>query len=441
MKIQIMKLSFRHARLIATLLFSSALMWPAAAANWPSWRGHLDGSGIVDEPEAKIPATWSATENVRWKVELPGPGNSSPIVWNNRVFLTQAADEGKRRLVICFDRKGGKKLWESGPAYNDPEESHEANPQCSASPVTDGERVVAWFGSAGVYCFDLNGKELWHRDLGAHKHEWGYGASPIIYKDLCILNFGPGKHSFLIAFNKKNGKTVWQVDTPEEKPGERTDGFAGKSEGVVGSWSTPIVIQAGGHDELIMTYPEKVRAFDPRSGKELWFCDGLNPLVYPSPLYGDGLIVAMGSFYGNHLAVKPGGHGNVTATDRVWQQVRAKSGIGSGLIHDGYIYNMMGSFALCWELQTGKPVWEERLQGTGADSDSWSSPVLVGDRIYQLNHSGDTVIFRASPKFEKIAVNPLGGEKSNSSLAISNGDIFIRTHQHLWCISNGGKSS
>ena len=430
-----MKTTPGRFRLTASF-FSCLLVWhEAPAAHWPSWRGQPDGSGVVHE--SKIPATWSATENVRWKVELPGPGNSSPIVWNDRVFITQASDEGKRRLVMCFNRKDGKKLWESGPTYSEPEQTHEANPQCSASPVTDGRRVIAWFGSAGIYCFDLNGKEQWHRDLGRHQHEWGYGASPIIYQDLCILNFGPGERSFLLALNLKTGKIEWQLDTPEEAPtAERTDGFAGKGRGIIGSWSTPIVISANGRDELIMSYPEKVRAFNPRTGKELWFCEGLNPLVYTSPLYGDGLIVAMGSFYGNHLAVRPGGTGNVTATHRVWHQVRAKSGIGSGVIHDGYIYNMMGSIALCWELKTGKPVWEERITGTGADSDSWSSPVLVGDRIFQLNHSGDTVVFRASPKFEKIGINSLGGERSNSSLAVSNGNIFIRTHQHLWCIGS-----
>ena len=429
-----MKMIVPHFGIIAAFFLGLVGTRNVPAASWPSWRGQLDGSGVVHE--SKIPETWSATEHVRWKVELPGPGNSSPIVWNDRVFITQASDEGKRRQVICFSRKDGKKLWESGVTYTEPEQSHEANPQCSASPVTDGQRVIAWFGSAGVFCFDLNGKEQWHRDLGPHKHVWGYGASPIIYQDLCILNFGPGEKSFLIAFNLKTGKTEWQVATPEEAPtAERTDGFAGQGRGVIGSWSTPIVISANGRDELIMSYPEKVRAFNPRTGKEFWFCEGLNPLVYTSPVYREGLIVAMGAYYGNHLAVRPGGTGNVTATHRVWHQVRAKSGIGSGVIHDGYIYNMMGSIALCWELKTGKPVWEERITGTGADSDSWSSPVLVGDKIFQLNHAGDTVVFRASPKFEKIGINSLGGEKSNSSLAISNGDVFIRTHQHLWCIS------
>lgn len=407
----------------------------AGGANWPSWRGGVDGSGI--SRETNIAQTWSTNENVRWKVELPGPGNSSPVVWGQKIFITQSTQEGKRREVICFNRKDGRKLWAAGVTYTAPEESHEANPQASSSPTTDGSHVFAWFGSAGVYCFDLDGMEIWHRDLGPQKHEWGYGASPVLYRDLCILNFGPGEHSFLVAMNKKTGKTAWQVEIPETFPEKRTDGFTGKGKGVIGSWSTPIVIQANGRDELVMNFPEKVRSFDPATGKEWWSCEGLNPLIYTSPVYGEGLIVAMGGFYGNHLAVRPGGSGNVTETHRVWEQVRAKSGIGSAVIYQGHIYNMMGSMALCWELSTGKPVWEERMQGSGADSDSWSSPVLVGDKIFQLNHSGDTVVFRASPKFEKIGINSLGGEMCNSSLAISAGDIFIRTHQHLWCIGRG----
>lgn len=403
-----------------------------SAENWPAWRGDAAGSGVSSDKD--VPVVWNATDNVKWKVALPAPGNSSPIVWGDRVFITQASEDGQKRSVVSFKRSNGEKLWESSITYKEPEESHETNPQASSSPVTDGQRVIAWFGSAGVFCFDFAGKELWHRDLGKQKHQWGYGASPVLYKDLCILNFGPGERAFLVALNKKTGETAWQVDIPQIQPKERTDGFAGKSDGVIGSWSTPIIIQANGRDELVMSYPGRVRAFDPNTGKELWYCDGLNPLVYTSPIYGEGLVVAMGGFYGNHLAVKPGGQGDVTSTHRVWHQVRGKSGIGTGVIYKGHIFLMTASLASCLELKTGKLVWEERVKGSGASSDSWSSMVLVGDRIYLLNHSAETVVLRASPKFEVIAINPLEGERANSSIAISEGDVFIRTHEHLWCI-------
>lgn len=403
-----------------------------SAENWPAWRGGADGSGIVRE--RNLPLTWSAQENVRWKVPLPAPGNSTPIVWGDRVFITQASEDGERRSVICFNRADGKTLWESGATYKEPEPSHDTNPQASSSPVTDGQRVIAWFGSAGVFCFDMNGNEIWRRDLGKHQHQWGYGASPVLYENLCILHFGPGERAFLIALDKETGRTAWQIDIPEIKPKQRTDGFAGRDDGVVGSWSTPIIVSAGGRDELIMTYPERVRAFDPKTGAELWWCDGLNPLVYTSPVFSDGIVAAFGGYFGNHLAVRAGGKGDVTAAHRLWRQTRGKSGIGSGVIAGGHIYLMSGSIAYCWELATGKLIWEERIKGSGATSDSWSSMVLAGDRIYVLNQAGETIVLRASPQFERIAVNSLGGERANSSLAVSDGQFFIRTHKHLWCI-------
>jgi outer membrane protein assembly factor BamB len=358
-------------------------------------------------------------------------------VWGERIFVTQASEDGQGRSVVCYNRKDGAKLWESGATYTEQEETHETNPQGSSSPSTDGRHVFAWFGSAGVFCFDFNGKEIWRRDLGKQSHEWGYGASPVLHGDLCILNFGPGKRAFLIALNKKTGETVWQVDIPEVQPAKRTDGFAGR-QGVIGSWSTPIVINVNGRDELIMAFPEKLRAFAPATGKELWSCDGLNPLLYASPIHGDGIVVAMGGFFGEHMAVRAGGQGNVTATHRLWHQVKNKSGIGSGVIHNGHIYLLGGSIAFCWELMTGKLVWDERVIPTGASSDSWSSMVLVNDRIYVLNHSGETIVLRASPNFERIAVNSLGGERTNSSLAVSDSELFIRTHKHLWCIRAAG---
>ena len=215
---------------------------------------------------------WSATENVKWKSELPGPGNSTPIVWGNQVFITQAVEDEGKRLVICFDRTNGKKLWEKGTVFAEKEVSHETNPQCSSSPATDGERVIAWFGSAGVFCYDLQGKELWKRDLGKHEHEWGYAASPVIHGDLVFLNFGPGERSFLVALNKKTGEEVWRYDIEEKHYKERRDGFEKQDKGVTGTWSTPIIVKAEGREDLVMTVPDKMIGLDPKTGKEIWFC-------------------------------------------------------------------------------------------------------------------------------------------------------------------------
>lgn len=425
---------------ILPILAAALLLVPSAhPANWPEWRGPAQNGATS---ERGLPLHWSATENVKWKIPLPGPGNSTPIVWEDKIFLTQAiADEGKR-LLLCFGRADGNLLWQSGTVYAAKDETHPSNPQCSASPATDGERVIAWFGSAGLFCYDMEGKELWKRGLGKQNHEWGYAASPVIHNGLVFLNFGPGKRSFLAAFDKRTGETKWQIDIPEVQPESREDGFKGRRDGMIGSWSTPIIIEAAGREELIVSLPDWLKAFDPETGKELWRCAGPNPLIYTSPLYGEGTIVVMGGFRGPTMAVKPGGTGDVTHTHKLWQTGRSPNRLGSGVIKDGYIYVMnMPGIAECLDLQTGETVWEERLRGRGPKNDSWSSMVLSGDRIYIQNQSAETIVLKASPEFEVLAVNSLQNELTNSSTAPSNREILIRTHQNLWCISENPKTA
>ena len=417
-------------RLLLALAIAS--LQSGNAAPWSGWRGP---NGDGNTSETALPLKWSATENVKWKVALPEPGNSTPVVWGDRIFITQAV--GDDRLVLCFSRKDGKELWRAGAKGVAKESSHRTNPYCSASPATDGERVVAWFGSAGLHCFDLEGKQLWQRDLGEHRHEWGYSASPVLHGDLCFLNFGPGPRTFLLAVDKRTGRDVWRNEFQQpEVTLPRNDGFGAKSGGVVGSWSVPLIIQTGVREELVMSYPQEIRSYDPKTGKQLWQCRGLNPLIYSSTIAGDGVVVAMGGYSGSTVAVKMGGSGDVTDTQRLWQEPRNKGHIGSGVIKDGHIYVLaMNGITRCVELQTGKEVYAERITGSGAKSESWSSMVLSGDRLYVLNQGGDTAVLRAAPKFELLALNALGDGLTNASHAISDGEIFIRTHAHLWCIA------
>jgi len=418
------------------LLVSLALTWMAsdlAAANWPAWRGP-EGTGVAREKN--LPLHWGTNENVRWRTPLPERGNSTPIVWRNQVFLTQPDAGGKRRTLMSLDRATGKLIWQQGVSVSENETTHETNPQGSSSPVTDGERVIAWFGSAGLSCYDLAGKELWHRELGPQKHIWGWGSSPMLHGDLCYLNFGPGEPSFLLAVDKKTGKDVWKVSEPNADSGEKKPG---QEKAVwVGSWSTPLVIQAGGREELILTWPKRVLAFEPKTGKELWSCAGINPLVYTSPLYEPSkeILVAMGGFSGMALAVKAGGSGDVTETRRLWQHPKTKQRIGSGVIADGHIYILNDpGVAECFELETGKLVWEERLRGPAAKSDNWSSMVLADGKLYAVNQGGDAFVLRASPKFEVLATNSLH-EATIGSMAVSDDDLFIRTQKALWCFSS-----
>lgn len=407
-----------------TLLLLSALCSPlsAFADNWPMWRG---AAGDGTTTESNLPEKWSQTENVVWKVALPERGNSTPVVWGDKVFVTQAIEKEGKRLLLCFDKKTGKQLWDAGTIYKKPELTHATNPYCSASPATDGERVIVFFASAGVFCYDMNGKELWKRtDLGEQRHIWGNGTSPVLAGDRVFLNFGPGENTVMYCFDKKTGKTLWQHKEPGGASGEGAD------KKWLGSWSDPLLRKVGARYELLMSYPDRACAFDPMSGKELWTSNGLTKLVYNSPLYADGVMYAMCGYGGAALAVKAGGSGDVTDTNRVWLLPKVSQRIGSGVIHEGHHYILSdGGIAECRDLKTGAMVFQERLKGN-----NWSSLVLSADgKCYAANQIGDCFVFKASPNFELLATNSLG-EKIIGSIAVSDGQLFIRGHKHLWCI-------
>lgn len=406
---------------MAGLLCAASLAVSAAADNWPAWRGP---SANGYSSEKNLPVKWSPSENVRWKVALPGPGNSTPIVWGDRIFLTQSLDvEGHQRALLCLARADGHELWRKVVPFEGKESRHADNPYCSASPVTDGKRVVASFGSAGVLCCDLNGKELWRRDLGRFEHIWGNASSPVLYQDLVFLNCGPGERTFLTALDAKTGKDVWKV----EEPGGHFDQEGGAP--WTGSWSTPTLAKAGGQDELLMSWPNVLKAYDPRTGALRWSCGGLTPLVYTSPLVSPDVIVSMSGFGGAWMGTRPGGNGDVTASHRLWRTDRAPQRIGSGVIVGDHVYiaNATG-VAQCIALKTGEVVWSERL-----GSESWGSLVYADGKLYVTNLKGETIVFAARPQFEVLSRSPLE-EKTLASLAVSDGQIFVRTYRNLWCI-------
>jgi outer membrane protein assembly factor BamB len=390
------------------------------AADWPGWRGPT-GDGIA--PDKKLPVKWSSTENVRWKLDLPGPGDSSPIVWGNRIFITQSLDaKGTQRALFCIDRAKGAILWKKVTDFAD-KEPIQYHPFCSATPVTDGRRVVACFGSAGLVCYDFEGQELWRKDLGKLHHIWGNASSPIMHGDLVIMWCGPGERQFLAAFDKKSGGKVWQHDEKGTSPKD----FAG-------SWSTPIVVRVGNHEELILCVPEKVKAFDPKTGTELWSCAGMGKLSYVTPVCSpDGIVVAFSGFYGPALAVKAGGHGDVTKTHRLWLQTQKNpQRIGSPILLGDKVYLLSEpGLAQCFDLKTGEDLWKkERLGGT-----TWSSMVMGGGNIYVANDAGEINVIAAEPVFRQLACNVLDkNDKIQASPAISDGEIFIRSHKALYCI-------
>lgn len=420
-----------NSRLVL-LTFGLLLLDPVLPAeNWPMWRG---ARGDGSSQETGLPVQWSAEQNVIWKVPLPGPGNSTPVVWEDRVFVSQAVEQTGERLLLCFERASGKKLWQAGTRYDEAELTHATNPYCSGSPATDGQRVVVFFASAGLFCYDMAGKELWKRtDLGKLHHIWGSGTSPVLAGDRIFLNFGPGEKTVLYAFDKETGRTVWQHHEKGGASGE------GREKKWLGSWADPLVRQVGNRREVIMAYPGRVCAFDPDAGTELWTCLGLNALVYNSPVYAEkeNLVLAFGGYNGMAVGVKAGGAGDVTASHRVWHLPKVSQRIGSGVVHKGHHYLLSdGGIAECREVGTGRLVWSERLKGPGPRGQNWSSLLLSGDGLcYAVNQGGDAFIFRAEPKFELLATNSLE-EKVIGSMAVSEGRLYVRGYAHLWCLGS-----
>ena len=396
---------------------------PLCADNWPAWRG---SQGVGTSTETGFPLRWSETENIRWRVALPGPGNSTPVVWENQVFVTCATDEGKQRSLICYDRLTGKQQWKQSVAFESVEVTHKTNPQCASSPVTDGKQVVAWFGSAGLCAYTMEGKLLWKRNLGKFEHIWGTASSPIIFEDLVIVNCGPGLRAFWIAVDKQTGRDLWQWEPPEAK--------SVKVEEFRGSWSTPVIHGTGPQALMFLSMPTRLYAVEPRTGKVRWSCGGLSKLVYTSPLVTKETVAVMCGYHGPSLAVRRGGQGDVTKSHRLWMLEDKKHNpqrVGSGVIVGDHVYilNEPG-IAWCIELKTGKKLWEQRL----GKAKSWSSMCYIEGRLYIVNMDGVTFVLEPSAESCKIlAENPLGG-LTRGSLAFSQGQIFVRTYEHLVCI-------
>ncbi len=417
------------SRIVSCIALAALVSGPLYGDDWPGFRGRA-GNGISNESSA--PVTWSANQNIKWKAPLPRPANGSPIVSNGRVFVTSAQDDdGRKRSLLCFDRNDGKELWTHTVDFAKTMPTHKTNPYCGTTPAANGEVVVVWHASAGLVCLDFEGKELWSRDLGEFEHIWGYGTSPVIYKDRVILHTGPGVRNFVAAFDLQTGKTIWEAD--EQHQGK--DSSSREDGKYKGSWCTPIIANVDGADQVICTMPTRVVAFDPIDGGVIWTCDGIRgpkgDLSYSSPLLGESVLVSIGGFSGPGLGVRLGGHGNITDSNRLWRNESNPQSIGSGVFLDGYIYRPNASSPgtlECLDPKTGKVVWTER------SGSSWGSVVYAAERCYLTNQDGTTQVFVPNPdKYESLASNRLG-EPSNSTPAVSDGQIFIRTFGHLYCI-------
>ena len=387
------------------------------AENWPQYRG-TDGSGHSQETD--VPVKWD-NNNVAWKAEIQGDGQSTPVIWGNRLFITSARlveNDLRFRGITCYDKNTGKMLWSRWVPGGQAEKIHKMNSFASASCATDGKYVAAFFGPAGLQVYDIEGKWLWSKDLGEFPGPFGNAASPVFLDGKLIQNADAEGPSFLVAYEPATGKEVWRT-VRADKP--------------KGGWNTPILIDINGKQEIIVNGEFGVRGYDPANGKELWFCSGYNGRGTPVPAWSHGLLVTLNGKPGDIYAVKPGGKGDVSNTHRAWHTSRTKSrDLSSPIIVDDFVFtvNMMG-IASGYHVKTGNELWTERIGGNHS-----ASPIAANGLIYQLNEEGETIVIKPDNKLQVIARNTLSssGEVFRASPSISEGAIYLRSNKAIYCI-------
>jgi outer membrane protein assembly factor BamB len=389
------------------------------SAYWPRWRGP-SGQGLA--AGGGYPDRWSETERVLWRTPVPGRGHSSPIVWADRIFLTTAYDDG-RVSVLAYRRSDGRLLWETVGPDRTPESRHPKNSLASPTPSTDGRRVYASFGNKGLLAVDFDGRIAWHQSLGRYDAYHGTAGSPLLYKDRLVVfqdhRGGTDGEAFIAAFDTATGRRLWRTER----------------RGTVG-WSTPIAIRAFDHDEIIVSSQQRVHAYDPDTGRELWTCGGNLYEVIPTPVVGLGLVFCSSGRAGPTLAIRPGGSGDVTRTHLEWQSPRGSPFVPSPLLYGDYLFlvNDMTSIATCLDAATGKLVWQGRLGAAARESFS-ASPVGADGKVFFTNDDGETFVVRAGPGFELLHVNRLNA-RVLASPALVDGRWYFRTERDLMAIGS-----
>lgn len=404
-----------HSAIIPWLLLAAGSLSVVRADSWPRWRGP-DGNAVSSD--SRLPLEWSHQPQVAWKTDIPGEGTSSPIVWQERVFVTSALEEGQRRVVHCLERDSGRIVWSRDLRHDRPEVTSAVTGHAAATPATDGQCVVASFGNAGLVCYDRDGKLLWHKVLGEMETELGFASSPILFRGRVFLVCDHDGDrfrtfdSFLIALDLRTGKEIWKTERP----------------GLYRSWSTPIIVPAQDNRfELVVNAQDELRGYDPETGKQRWCLDGMSNWVTPSPVFRHGLVFATSGRNGPIVAVQPGGTGTVTPR---WRHPTGGPYVCSPLVYGDYLYVPTEAGILhCYDARTGKEIYRERLAGKFT-----ASPVAGAGRLYWTNEDGLTYVVRAGPVFEVLAQNALN-EPCLASPAIAAGRIFLRTERRLYCLA------
>jgi outer membrane protein assembly factor BamB len=400
--------------LIAVILLS--INSRALAENWPEWRGpRTDGTSL----ESNIPTTWSSTQNIRWKTEIPGKGHSSPIVWNDRIFLTTCIENSLDRQLLCLDRASGTILWTRTVLKAPLEQKHNLNSYSSATPATDGKYIwVAFFERPVIQlvCYDFDGREIWRKSPGEFHSVHGFCSSPVLYKNMVILNCDQDAPADIVAYDRASGNEIWRAPRPNQTR----------------SYCTPLIRTLAGREQLMLSGTKCVASYDANTGKELWRIDGPTEQFVASLVETKGIVFLTGGFPTFHLlGIDPSGSGNVTHTKVLWHDHRGASYVPSPIAAGDYFFVVSDDgIASCWEARSGKQMWKHRL---GAHHSA--SPVSAGGNLYFTSDDGDTYVFAASPEFHLLSTNPIS-EQVRASPAISAGDIFLRGDRHLFCIGN-----
>jgi outer membrane protein assembly factor BamB len=413
--------------LLCAALFGSHLL-SADAENWPRFRGPT-GQGISSE--TGLPTEWSAEENIAWKTPIPGEGWSSPSVFDDRIFVTSATDEGKSCHVICVDRKSGEIVWDKEVFTQVPKHKREDNSYATPTPVTDGKHVYAVFSSGGIAALTIDGEVVWTNDDIEFFSQHGLGASPILYENLLIMPFDgssegedsligfkkPWDGAVLLALNKDMGKEVWR-------------GSRGMSRL---AHVTPNILKEGSSAQLISAAGDAIQGHDPKTGELIWTVYSRGEGVTPSIVLAEGLIYTCSGFEEPTIrVVKPGGKGDVTETHIAWEQKQGVPSLSSLLYVAPYIYAVTDAGIVnCFDAKTGEEVWQKRIGGKHA-----ASPIYADGKIYFLTDlDGETVVIKPGDKYEELARNLLG-EACKASIAVSQGNLFIRSDKHLFCIGD-----
>jgi outer membrane protein assembly factor BamB len=431
----------------ASLVLAVFLALPAAQEKyWPYWRGPAaDGMAAGDAP-----LTWSDTQNIGWRTEIPGLGHSSPIVWGEFVFVTTAIKSGSSPAasdspgpgsaganphasagpqvehkfdVLCLDRKTGKILWQRTAITATPHEGgHNVYGSfASNSPVTDGKFVYAFFGSRGMYCYDLKGNLVWKKDYGVQmrmKMAFGEGMAPVISGNKLILVFDHEGDSFMSVLDKATGNEVYRVSRPEKT-----------------NWAAPLVVDYKGRKQIVVAATSRVRSYDFESGKLIWECAGLGANTIPQPVVQDDLVFVMSGYQNPRLmAIRLGREGDLTGTDAiVWTQTKGNSYTPSPVIFDNKFYALTDTGMLsCYNARTGEAYYHQtRLPKTYSFK---SSPVGVNGKLYLASENEDVIVVRMGEKFEVLATNTLKDQIFISTPAITGGEIFLRSKTTLFCV-------